>query len=75
MATLQTIEITLGEERLAPYQYEGFRVGPISVKVELQPDENPADVVKHVKTVLEPAWDELFIFMRDKFHEHRSMKM
>lgn len=72
---LEELTVTLGEETLQPFRYEGFRVGPITVKVKLDKGEGIHDAISRIITTLHPAWDELFIKSRDKFHEHHAAKM
>lgn len=68
------VSITFGEEVFQPYQYESFRVGPITVDIELAEGETVAEATKRCKEAVGPAIDDLFIFMRDKFYYHHKLK-
>lgn len=41
---VKTIRVCWGEEVLQPVQYNGVRVGPLEVLVEVQPGEDPSEV-------------------------------
>jgi hypothetical protein len=74
MSKPKSITVTLGEEYFSPYPYNGFRVGPITFTVDIDPGESPVAIVRQAVEHLKPAWDELFMFQRDKFHEHYNNK-
>lgn len=74
MATIKTLTITLGEESHRPFEYESFKVGPISVEVTLDQGETVKEVSDRIREALQPVWDDLFIMQRNKFHEHRALR-
>lgn len=66
--------VTFGEEVLSPFQFESFRVGPITVELELAEGETLKEATDRCKEAMGPVFDELFIFCRDKFHQHHRLK-
>lgn len=72
--TLKTLTLTLGEETLSPHRYEGYRVGPISITIELGPDDTVDDVMTKTLPILKKTHDRLFMLQRDQYVEHHKAK-
>lgn len=50
---IRKLLVTWGEETHQPIQYNGFRVGPIHVEVEVGPDEDPIEVFERTMAELD----------------------
>lgn len=63
MSDGEWIEVTWGEEVFSPVQYNSFRVGPFSCRVQQRRGETP-----------EQAWDRGYALLRQKAQEERKRK-
>jgi len=71
---LKQVTLSMGEETLSPHRYEGFRVGPLSITIELEGDDTLEKAVTEGLKILKPAYDQMFIAQRDAYTEHHKVK-
>jgi hypothetical protein len=71
---LKTVTLTMGEENFQPQRYEGFRVGPISITIEMDDNDTMDKAVTEGLKILKPAYDKMFLAQRDKYVEHHAAK-
>lgn len=57
---VRQITVTWGEEVIQPIQYNGFRVGPLSMTVDVLPHETPREAYARVWKLLDDIGQEQF---------------
>lgn len=70
------MELTIcwGTEKFFPVKYEGFEVGPIIVKVQLQPNETLEQAYDRVWPQMEALGSKMFLSKRNEFAVRRAAK-
>lgn len=67
--TGDTITVTWGEEHYQVTQYNGYRVGPFTITVTVQPNETDDAAIKRAWAILEQHAKDMFIAKRNGFAE------
>jgi len=64
---MKQVTVTWGEENFMPIKYNGFRVGPFAVTVNVGPDEDLGEVFKREYARLEKLAERTFVRKRNAF--------
>ena len=64
------ISVTWGEEVLQPVQFNGFRVGPISMTAPILPGETPREAYERVWNALNELAEKQFVAKAKTFGDH-----
>jgi hypothetical protein len=67
--TGDTITVTWGEEHYQVTQYNGFRLGPFTVTVTVQPGETDEAAWARANTLLDKHVETMFIAKRNGYAE------
>jgi hypothetical protein len=68
------ITVTWGEEHFSIERFSGFRVGPISITVEVDPNQSVEAAIEQAHTTAEAAGNKIFLAKRNAFHARLKAK-